>query len=159
MKTLPALLLAAVAASAACGGSSSNIPGTKVPRTAENEAILERVEAYRLAVERKDAPALLLMAGKAYWDDAGTPTGEDDYGVVGLKAILAGRFQRVKDVRYAMKYVTIKHQGRRAFVDVLIDASYSMTDAREQDVRHDMRDQNQLVLEWDGERWMFVSGM
>ena len=32
-----------------------------------------------------------------------------------------------------------------------IDASFTVLDARGQEVRRDKRDQNQLVLEWDGE--------
>lgn len=158
--TSRALLIVVLAALApACAGSAEYIPGTRVTRSSANEALIERLENYRLAVERKDAAALLLMASKAYWDDAGTPQGEDDYGYAGLQKILAGRFQQVSDIRYSMKYMSIRHQGKRAYVDVLIDASYSIKDARGQDSREDLRDQNQMVLEWDGEAWKFVSGM
>jgi hypothetical protein len=40
----------------------------------------------------------------------------------------------------------------------MIDASYSMLTARGP-VRQDMRDQNEMVLEYDGRNWRFVSGM
>jgi hypothetical protein len=149
----------AVTLLSACAGSVDYIPGTKVPRGGDNEAIIARVEAYRLAVERRDAPAVLLMAARGYWDDAGTPGGEDDYGFAGLKKILSGRFQTVDDVRYSMRYVGLRRLGNRAFVDVLVDASFTLKDARGAEVRRDMRDQNQLVLEWNGESWMFLSGL
>jgi hypothetical protein len=159
--TSRALLILVLAALApACGGSAEYIPGTaRVDRTSANEQLIARVEAYRLAVERKDSAALLLMASRAYWDDSGTPTGEDDYGFAGLQKILATRFQEVDQIRYTMKYVTIRHQGNRAFVEVMIDASFSLRDARGVEIRQDLRDQNQMVLEWDGESWMFLSGM
>ena len=42
---------------------------------------------------------------------------------------------------------------------MLIDASFTVTNAYGKPSRPDKRDQNQLVLEWDGKRWMFLSGM
>jgi hypothetical protein len=155
----PVLLAVLVALAPACGGSTEYIPGTRVARSNDNEAIVERVEAYRTAVERKDTGALALMAARNYWDDSGTPSGEDDYGWKGLQKILVRRFKQVEQVRYALKYVAIKRQGNRAFVDVLVDASFSLKDSRGQEIRQDMRDQNQMVLEWNGDAWMFVSGM
>ena len=43
--------------------------------------------------------------------------------------------------------------------EVLIDASFTVVDARGQDRRTDKRDQNELVLEWDNNKWKFLSGM
>lgn len=143
---------------AGCAGSKTYIANTSVVDTEDNRAILEVVEKYRLAVEARDATALMLMASKSYWEDGGTPTGADDYGYDGLKEVLAGRFQRADDIRYSMKYLKIVRKGDRATVNVVIDASYTIAGpAGEQ--RMDKRDQNQLELEWDGERWLFLSGM
>jgi len=41
----------------------------------------------------------------------------------------------------------------------MIDASFTITDAFGKPKRPDKRDQNQLILEWDGKRWLFISGM
>ena len=87
-----------------------------------------------------------------------------------LRDILTTRFQQVRDVRYSMRYMNVyrrcqpgadpsTNEGCRAYVDVLIDASYSFVDARGNEKRNDKRDQNQLVLEWNGEKWLFLSGM
>jgi len=141
-----------------CGHSMSTIPGTKVADTDENREIIRAVERYRLAVERKDIPGLVAMASPNYWEDSGTPSGRDDYGYAQLKEVLLGHFQRADSIRYSMKYVGIKHAGARAHVDVLIDASYSIQTPRGLE-RYDMRDQNELVLEHDGTRWLFLSGM
>ena len=143
---------------AGCAARAHSIPGTKVADSDENREILGVIEKYRLAVERKDAPAIMTMASKRYWEDGGTPTGADDYGYDGLREVLVGRFQRADEIRYSLKYLRIRRQGERAFVDVMVDASYSINSARG-DERHDERDQNQFVLEREGERWLFVSGM
>lgn len=154
-----ALALALGIAAAGCAAEAHFIPGTQVASGPENQALIDRVEDYRMAVERKDTSALLAMASKRYWEDAGTPSGADDYGYQGLQDILTGRFQKVEAIRYSMKYMNIERRGERAYVDVLIDASFTVKDARGQDVRADMRDQNQFILEWDGKAWLFLSGM
>ena len=152
-------VLAALAAVVGCAHSSaSTIPGTKVADTDENREIIRVVERYRLAMERKDVGALVAMASRNYWEDSGTPTGADDYGYDRLREVLMGQFQRADAIRYSMKYVDITFDRGRAKVAVLIDASYSVQTPRGLE-RFDMRDQNELVLENDGQRWLFVSGM
>lgn len=154
--------LAAVAFVLALGGCSAHvevIPGTQVPKTGDNQNLINRVEDYRMAVERKDTAALLMMASKKYWEDAGTSAGGDDYGFQGLSEVLSSRYQQADAIRYSMKYMSIKRKGNRAFVDVLVDASFSVKNARGVEIRADMRDQNQFILEWDGKQWLFLSGM
>jgi hypothetical protein len=110
------------------------------------------------------------MASKSYWEDGGSATGKDDYGYDQLQEVLTGRFQKGEDLRYSLRYMNVLRRcpagqeaedntGCRAYVEVLVDASYSVKDARGETVRRDKRDQNQLVLEWDGEAWKFLSGM
>lgn len=149
----------------ACGRPVAYVPGTRVPMSDMNKSVLDTCEEYRLAVERRDADALMLMAHKQYWEDSGTPSGSDDYGVEGLRNVLLSRLQKVEDIRYSIRYVDVHQQckslqaGCRAAVDVLIDASFTISNAIGRPIRPDKRDQNQLVLEWDGRRWLFLSGM
>ncbi len=165
-----AFALAVAFVSLGCRGTSNFIPGTKVKDNQVNRDIIEFIENYRLAVERRDAAALLMMASKQYFEDGGTTDGKDDYGYDALRKVLTGRFQHGKDVRYSMRYMKVnrrcprtkKHQGNegcRAYIDVLIDASYTINDANNRPVRRDKRDQNQLVLQWEGDRWKILSGM
>jgi hypothetical protein len=156
----PLLLLAA------CAHEVHYVPGTQVPYSASNDSVLKACEDYRLAVERADVDALMLMAGKQYWEDSGTPSGSDDYGYDGLRNVLLTRLPKASDIRYSLRYVAVNQQctgelraGCKASVDVLIDASFTITDALGKPKRPDKRDQNQLVLEWDGHRWLFLSGM
>ncbi len=159
-------VLLAIAATAGCASNTRYVTGTKIPYSTANKSVLEAVEDYRLAVERADAEALMLMAHKQYWEDSGTPSGGDDYGYDGLRNVLTTRLQKASDIRYSMRFMAV-HQtcgdelkaGCKAAVDVLIDASFTVTSALGQPKRPDKRDQNQLVLEWDGRRWLFLSGM
>jgi hypothetical protein len=149
----------------ACAPKSNYIAGTKITPTDENRGVIVQVEAYRSAVEEKDASGLLLMASREYWEDSGTSDGGDDYGFAGLKEMLSTRFQMVESIRYSMRYMRIRYaqesesDPRRAFVDVMVDASFTVPDARGGTRRADKRDQSQFVLEWTGEKWLFLSGM
>ena len=161
-------LLAALAL-VACSASTHNIAGTQIKDDPVNRGIITACEAYRVALEKKDAEGLLLMASPTYWERRGTVTGSDDYGFDGLRQVLTERLAQAKDIRFSMRYVAIRRacpdggdevvKGCRAHVEVLIDASFTVPDARGQERRPDKRDQNELVLEWSGDKWLFVSGM
>lgn len=149
-----------------CAKQKRYVVGTSVVYSKSNESVLKRCEEYRLAVERGDADALMLMAHKQYWEDSGTPSGSDDYGIEGLRNVLLTRLLKATDIRYSVRYMGVHQQctgdlqpGCRAAVDVLIDASFTITNAYGKPARPDKRDQNQLVMEWDGQRWLFLSGM
>jgi hypothetical protein len=151
---------------AACAHHGPTVGGTNIPYSPANKAVLDQCEEYRTAVERGDADALMLMAHKQYWEDSGTPSGGDDYGYEGLRNVITKRLQKASDIRYSVRYIAV-HQsckddikpGCKAAVDILIDASFTVTSAMGQPKRPDKRDQNQLVLEYDGHRWLFLSGM
>jgi hypothetical protein len=152
--TFPALLLLA-----ACGGSDATIRGTGVEDTDENREILATIEKYRIAVEKQDAPALLLLASRDYWEDGGTPTGADDYGYAGLKDVLAGRFQQSEQVRYSIRYQRLRRHEDQAYVEVHVHASWSVDDANGTPTRKDKKSQEQFVLRYEGDAWKFLSGM
>jgi hypothetical protein len=163
---MKAFVVLAVCAIAGCAHQVAYVPGTRIVDTPQNQSVLKAMEEYRLAVERRDSDALMLMAHPQYWEDSGTSTGGDDYGYEGLRNVLMTQLPKASDVRYSMRYVEVHqscpkelHPGCRASVDVLIDASYTITDSLGKPKRPDKRDQNQLVLEWDGHRWLIVSGM
>src|SRR5437870_443097 len=89
----------------ACAAQAHVIAGTKIPDNDLNHSVLTTIEAYRNAVEKGDAQALILMASPKYSEDSGTPTVVDDYGFDGLQGALAARFKAARDIRYSMKYV------------------------------------------------------
>ena len=145
------------------------IGGSRIPDNKINRDVIAVLENYRQAVERADAEALMLMASPNYREDSGTPSMSDDYGFDGLRAVLTERLGKARDIRYFLRYMSMRlrcptggtdlETGCRANVEVLIDASFTVTDARGQDQRPDMRDQNELELEWTGDKWLIVRGM
>ena len=157
-----ALLLFALVA---CAHDVHYVAGTRIPYSDANESVLKACEEMRLAVERVDPDAVMLMVHKQYWEDSGTPSGGDDYGYEGLRNVLLTRLTKASDIRYSMRYVAVHQQcadlrpGCRAAVDVLVDASFTIADALGKPKRPDKRDQNQLVWEWDGHRWLILSGL
>src|SRR5215216_3639357 len=102
-------LLLAICTIAACAHNGSNIPGTGIPYSAVNKSVLDACEEYRLAVERGDPEALMLMAHKQYWEDSGTPSGSDDYGYEGLRTVLTTRLGQATDIRYSVRYMAVHH--------------------------------------------------
>lgn len=158
-------LIVVIISVAACATKKTYIGGTRVQYTNNNKSVLDAVEEYRLAVERRDAEQLMTMVHEQYWEDSGTPSGSDDYGYDGLRQVLATRLAMASEIRYTMRYVGVSQEckelakGCKATVDVLIDASFTIQNAMGKASRPDKRDQNQLLLEWNGSRWMFLSGM
>src|SRR5512135_3720303 len=92
---------------AACAHEVHYVSGTTIPYSDANKSVLQACEEYRLAVERGDVDALMLMAHKQYWEDSGTPSGSDDYGYEGLRNVLLTRLPKATDIRYSMRYVNV----------------------------------------------------
>src|SRR5207253_8900416 len=95
MRTASAALLAACAL--AC--SHNTLPGTNIPDSPQNRAVLDVFSHYRDALEARDATALLSMAAPTYYD-AGDPShqiGPTDYKALQQK--LAGDFSKVTGVK------------------------------------------------------------
>jgi hypothetical protein len=165
-----ALLATTALALGACASRSGNIPGTRVPDIQANRDIIDVVEAYRLAVENQDVAKLTRMTSGHYWEDNASPTGGDDWGRAKLDGEVRARFLKSRDIRYSLRYMNVERRcphgasgndGCIALIDVLVDASFTVTNARGEEERRDMRDQNQLVLEWDSKdnSWKIVAGM
>src|SRR5262249_54936955 len=102
------------------------IPGTTVADTRLNREIIEACERYRHAPEDRDAAMLLTLAHPQYYEDSGTPRGDDDYGYEGLKQVIASRLSALRSVRYNVEYRDIAVQGNRAHVDIRYDASFQI---------------------------------
>lgn len=122
---LSALLGTAPAATSCMAG---NIPNTEVPDTGENREVINVAERYRRAVEQRDARALLALAAPSYFEDGGTPAGDDDYGYDGLRRLLSVWTDEVRAVRYEVRYhrVTFERDGNRALIDYTYTGSFTL---------------------------------
>ena len=182
---LAAVLLAPLAAS--CGRGT--LPNTTVPDTRENRQVIDVAERYRRAVESMDTRALIGMASERYFEDAGTPQGDDDYGIEGLRRLLAVWTEEVRGVRYEIRYrsVTFEQNGSRALIDYTYTGSFTLrrpplqlpegVEARQgsmlnvdpvrgatpvntdREVWFRRVADNRLELERDGSEWRIVAGM
>lgn len=108
--------------------ATTRIPNTDVPDTGENREVIGIAERYRRAVEQRDTRALLALASQRYFEDAGTPQGDDDYGFEGLRRLLGVWTEEVREIRYEIRYrrVTFEQSGRRALVDFTYTGSYTL---------------------------------
>jgi hypothetical protein len=134
------------------------IPGTKVVDTKVNREILDICEKYRHALEDRDGATLLALASPNYYEDSGTPKGDDDYGYEGLKEVLQKRLAALRTVRYNIEYRKVDVEGRRAKVDIRYDASFQI--ATEMGDRWERKQNDKRIeLEHDGHRWLILAGM
>jgi hypothetical protein len=113
-------LLVLLGVSIFAGCARDKIPNTEVDATSENEEIVAFMEDYRKAVEARDTSKLIAMASRDYFDDMGTPAGDDDVDydrlVVGLKRLRA----EVRDARYQIRYRSMTYaRDDRVLVDML----------------------------------------
>lgn len=134
------------------------IPGTKVPDSRLNREILAVCEQYRHALEERDAPSLLALAHPNYYEDSGTPKGDDDYGYEGLKEVLARRLAALRSLRYNIEYRRVEVNGKRALVDIRYDASFQLATEMGDRWEHKQNDKR-IELENDGRRWLIIAGM
>jgi hypothetical protein len=145
-------------AAAAGGCAAQTIPNTAVPDTQANREVIAFCETYRHALEQRDAGALLAMASPRYYENGGTPEGEDDYDITGLRDILRETLSRVQAVRYEFRY-------RRVTVEddqVLVDYTYSGSFRVETDEGHRWFRRvadNRLELERVGGEYRITAGM
>jgi hypothetical protein len=134
------------------------IPGTKVADTRLNREILDICEKYRKAMEERDAATLLALAHPNYYEDSGTPKGDDDYGYAGLRDVLARRLSQLRTLRYNIEYRKVEVEGHHAKVDIRYDASFQL--ATEMGDRWERKQNDKRIeLENDGRRWLIVAGM
>jgi hypothetical protein len=155
---IAAFLLLSAGFTGACA-HQEYFPSSTIPKTQENQKIIETVEQYRRRLIERNVEGLLVLASEKYFEDSGTPRSDDDYGYDGLKSVLRSRLARVQSLRYDIEYRSIKHTGNRAEIEVFLDGSFELA-AKSGDRYHRVNDFHRFILERvTEEKWKFVSGM
>ena len=145
-------------AAAACG--PQYIDGTKIEDNPTNRSILTVVEAYRVAVERKDVDLLATIVSNQYFENAGT-TGYsgDDYG---LKAVLVKVLpmlqENIKEVFYTIDVERIDLMGRTANVILEYELKFHYVEG-DLDGWSTKKDRHRLDLVWEDEAWKIAAGL
>ena len=142
-------------------GCTKEIPNTTVDDTRANRDVLEFVEDYRRAVEKRDVPALLSMAHPQYLDDNGTPIGSDDMDIDALEAKLSRWYDRVKDARYEIKYRRVSSKNDKIMVEFRYTASFEITQANGEEKWSRRVGDHRIVLARDqpNDSFLILSGM
>ena len=149
-----ALLLAM--ALGGCAGRT--IPNTTVDDTPANREVVEFCESYRHALEQRDVGALLAMASPRYYENGGTPEGDDDYDITGLRQVLSETLPRVHTVRYEFRYRSIRQERDRVHVDYTFSGSFRVETEDGHRWFRRVAD-NRLELERVGGQYRIVAGM
>jgi hypothetical protein len=94
------------------------IPNTDVEDSPETRDVVAFVEKYRSAVMARDTGRLLALASKDYYDDMGTPQGDDDVDLEGLRERLVSTFgPELISVHYDIRYRDVVFLPTKVLVD------------------------------------------
>jgi hypothetical protein len=157
--TVRTSLIALFLLTAAYGCGHQNIPNTHVEDTSENREIIEFVERYRKAVEDRDIATLLNMTSPFYFDDMGTPTGEDDVDFDSLKVGLERMRKDVLAARYQISYRGLTYTpNERVLVDLLYTGWFKVETAEGPQWRRRL-EPHRMVLAREEGKLLIVSGM
>ncbi|MCB9597109.1 MAG: hypothetical protein H6719_30575 [Sandaracinaceae bacterium] len=149
------LLFAGLSALAGC--STGNIPNTDVADNSENREVLEFVERYRHAVERRRVGEILTLVSERFFDDNGTIQTEDDRDYDQLREEL-GRFEELLDVRYEMRYRRVTFRSDRVLVDFTYTASFKIATPTGDRWETRLRD-NRIELVRESGEFRIISGI
>ena len=143
-------------------GCASTIANTDVRDTPENRKVLDFMERYRRAVNDRDVGKILAMTSPQYLDDMGTPDGSDDLDFDRLRERLAEWNERVRDVRYDIRYRRVTYDMGRIYVEFTYRVSFELAEPGDQRGKWSRRiDDHRAVLIRDEEKddFAFVSGL
>jgi hypothetical protein len=151
--TLAALLLGG----GGCGHET--IPNTQVEDNEPNREVVNFVEKYRKAVETRDIATLVAIASRDYFDDMGTPSGDDDVDYDTLKAGLVRVRQEVIDARYQISYRALTYMpNNKVLVDLLYTGWFKVTTPDGPQWRRRL-EPHRIVLAREDTNYRIISGM
>lgn len=157
--SIPLLLLATVVlATAAAGCGKKYIPNTEIEDTEFNRELIGFCERYRHAVEDMNVGLLLTLASPRYFDNAGTPSGDDDFDRTGLEEVLNERFRAVKAIRYELRYRSIFEHRGLIFVEFTYTLSFQYEVSGQTKWSNKTAD-NRLEIEAVDGGYLIVAGM
>jgi len=155
MTSRPAILLAL--AFAAC--APRLLPGTEIEETRDTRAIYDTLVAYRDAMNRRDAGAVLALAAPDYFDDAGTPQPQDDVDRAILEKRLPEDLGKLETLRLELTVRRIEVQGDKAVAEVFYDGWYLVKTPVGKDVPRRDSDLHRMALRKVQGRWLFTNGL
>lgn len=153
---LAALFLAA-AAIAGCGPKM--IPNSEIQDTEENRQILSVISAYKSALDDRNVDKLMGLVSKSFFENSGTPSGEDDYNYEGLQQRLTTWAEQIKAIRADVRVKTITTEGDTARAQYFYELNYQVPGAGGTMQWKHEADTKEMVLRREGSVWRIVSGI
>lgn len=151
--------LASLACLWLCACEPTLIPNTRVEDTGENREVVDFIERYRQAVEARNVGALLSMASLNYFDDMGTPAGDDDIDYDGLQVGLTRMREEVIGARYQISYRNITYvPDERVLVDMLYTGWFRVNTADGPQWKRRL-EPHRIVLAHEDHGYKIMSGM
>jgi len=153
------LLLGSLCLLALCACEPTLIPNTRVEDTAQNREVVDFIERYRQAMEARNGPALLALASPNYFDDMGTPAGNDDIDYEGLEAGIGRMREEIIGARYQISYRAVTYViDERVLVDFLYTGWYRINTASGPEWKRKL-EPHRIVLAREDRGYKIVSGM
>jgi hypothetical protein len=153
-----ALLTGALLALTAC--SNKVIPNTDVEDTPEARDVVGFVEKYRTAVIARDVPRLLSLASKDYYDDMGTPQGDDDVDLDGLSERLKTTFgPELLSVHYDIRYRDVHFLPTKVLVDYTYIGRFRINGSEGSRWERRLSDNRMVLAKTNNGGYAILSGM
>ncbi|MCA1828207.1 MAG: nuclear transport factor 2 family protein [Myxococcales bacterium] len=151
-----ALAFGAFLLATAC--SHATLPGTNIPDSPQNRAVLDVFAKYRDALEARDPSALFALAAPTYYD-AGDPThslAPTDYG--SLQKKLQTDFGKVNGIKLEATVKDIEVKGDEAHLDYFQVLRYAVKTPSGETWKSESDDARMKFVRVDGQ-WKIVSGL
>ncbi|MBN2526667.1 MAG: hypothetical protein JXR76_09745 [Deltaproteobacteria bacterium] len=140
------------------GCQKQYIPNTEIIDNDFNRDVLSFCERYRHGVEDMNTGMLLALASPRYFDNSGTPSGDDDVDKAGLEEVLNSRFSPIQSIRMEIIYRAIFEENSVLHVEYTYTMSFQYTIDGETKWKNHTGD-NRLDLERTEDGFLILSGM
>ncbi|AKF80822.1 Ketosteroid isomerase homolog [Myxococcus fulvus] len=150
------LAICALTLLAAC--APKRIPGTEIDDTDETRAILAVMEAYRSAIEARDAHAIQALVSKDFREDAGTPSDpEDDLTAANLGPYLETLFPQLQSPKVEMEVRKVQVGKDIATAIYYWKLNFRMPGLTSRPQKE--AELEQMVFRLEGNQWKIVTGI
>lgn len=153
------LLLAATLV-VAVGCTPKKIPGTDLDDSDDTRAILDVMEKYRVALEKRDAQSIIGLADESFKDDGGSANPDDDYNYHDLYTKLPETLKRLGDIRleFNVRKIELSEDTTSARATFTYTQSYMMPGLQAKK-QSDTEIKQMILKKVDKGTWKIVSGV
>lgn len=149
-----------VVAVVAVGCAPKKIPGTDLDDTDDTRAILDVMEKYRVALEKKDSQSIISLADESFKDDGGSANPDDDYNYQDLYTKLPETLKRLGDIRveFSVRKIELSEDTTSARATFTYTQSYLMPGLQSKR-QSDTEIKQMIFKKVDKNVWKIVSGV